>query len=120
MKKLIATLTLLLTFTIGASAQQTKPLTSEEAGKSDTAKLSALVHLTAEQQPLFENLFAVRNQHLNDEELSVGRKEELVSVMNSKIKSILTEEQYIKLNGNTELLKSLTGENIVKIPVKKQ
>ena len=118
MKKLIAILTLLLIFTISATAQ-TKPLTNDQAGKSDTAKLSELVQLTAEQQPLFENLFEIKHRLLNDNELPLGRKEDLVSAMGEKVKAILTEEQFNKLNTNPELLKNLIGANVIKVPLKK-
>lgn len=119
MKKIIATLTLVVTFTIGASAQ-TKPLTSIESAKSDTAKLSELVQLTTEQQSMFDNLFEIKYNHLNDEKVPQGRKEELVTVLPVKIKAMLTEEQFNKLNANPALFKNLTGENIVKVPMKKE
>ena len=119
MKKFIATVSLLLTLTIGASAQETKPLTAVETGKSDTAKLSGIVQLTADQQLKFNDLFEIRHRLLNDKELPLGRKEELVSVMSSKIKALLTEEQFNTLNANPEFLKTLTGANVIKMPVKK-
>ena len=119
MRKFIAVLTLVLAFAISATAQ-TKKLSSDAAGAADTAKLSEFVQLTAEQEIIFNNLFAIKHRNLNNAEMPLSRKEELVSTIGDKIKGSLTEEQIKKLNSNPALLRTLTGADVITTADKKK
>ena len=109
MKKIIAVLTLLLAFTIGANAQD-KKVNVEEAAKQDAFKITEFLGLSGTQQDDFVRLFEMKHQTLSDASLSQERKTEMSRIVEMKIRASLTQTQLQKLETNPELMATLTGK----------
>ena len=123
MKKIIALFVVMLAFGLNANAQQkkaavTKPAVEQsEASKKqealhnaavkDVTTLSGYVKLTQDQKATLKSMFEQKHsmyaQNLSDE-----RKTILAQNIESQLKSTLTPEQMSKIQGNAQLMKSLT------------
>lgn len=108
MKKLIAVLTLMFAFAIGANAQD-KKMSAEESAKMNASALNQYVGLQGTQEADLHRLFIMNQKVMLDETMSVERKKEMARVTELKIRATLKADQMEKLDANPELLARLTG-----------
>ena len=122
MKKIIAVLTLVLAFTLGANAQDKKGLSKEEiakteklrkelppevAGKNDAIELIKYIGLDESKVEIYGRLFAKKHKVLASEGITTEKKAELSRGIEAKLRAGLTPEQMEKLDKNPELLSRL-------------
>lgn len=118
MKKLFAAVTLMLVFslTVNAQAKQavtknvketTQTFTPEVAAKKNADELSQFLSLKENETDNFERLFKMKQDILQDSNMSEERKTEMRRVVESKIRATLDGEQMEKLEKNPELFKRL-------------
>lgn len=107
MKKIIAALTLMLTFSISANAQDRGTSSAHDLGKKQAAELTEFLGLDAVQSENFARLFEHKISVLDDINLTQERKDEFSRVVESKIRASLDENQMGKLEKNTALFKKL-------------
>lgn len=111
MKKILAVLTLLLAFSINASAQDKSGyvgLTNHEKAVKQAAELSELVHLDKSLQESFVGLFDYKFEVLNDKKTPAERKAEMSKVVEMKIRGTLDGNQMDKVEKNGDMLVRLT------------
>jgi hypothetical protein len=117
MKKLITVVTLLLAFSINATAQEKKAVTKEVteqlspeiAAKKDAGELTEFLGLTETQNTDFARLFEMKHTTLQDKSLSQERKTEMSRIVDLKLRASLEEDQIKKLEENPTLLKKLVN-----------
>lgn len=118
MKKLIATLTLMFAFTISSNAQdnkltkaedvlETKERASVEKSKKEAEELTAYLGLNDIQNENFYRLFEHKNRMLEDNNLPVERRAEVLKIIEAKIRASLDANQIDKLEKNPKLFKKL-------------
>lgn len=110
MKKLIAALMLLFTFSLTANAQETKGyvgLDSTQKAKKQAAELGEYLGLDATTTTNFAMLFEQKFQILDDKNVEAERKAEMSRVVEMKIRASLDGNQMEKLEKNPDLLKRL-------------
>jgi hypothetical protein len=110
MKKIFAVLTLLLAFSINASAQDKNGYDGLDAaakGKKQAAELSEYLGLNAEMNRNFAMLFEQKFIALDDPNVTPERRAEVARVIDAKIKGTLDGALIDKLEKNPELLKKL-------------
>lgn len=103
MKKLIFVLTLLFAFTFNVNAQD-KKLSIEDNANKEAGMLAETVGLTKTQTEDFYRLFEMKYRTLQDETLSVERKQEFLKIVMLKIEASLNAEQMAKLQANPALV----------------
>jgi hypothetical protein len=110
MKKIFAVLTLLLAFSISASAQDKngyEGLDSAGKGKKQAAELSEYLTLDQTMNENFARLFEQKFVILDDKNATPERKAELSRIIEAKIRGSLDGNQMERLEKNPELLKKL-------------
>jgi hypothetical protein len=107
MKKLIAALTLLLAFSINATAQEKKATNSHDLAKKEATDLAAAVGLTETQTADFVRLFELKHTTLENKTLSDERKKVLATSIEAKIRATLDATQTDKLEKNKALFDRL-------------
>lgn len=110
MKKIIAVLTLLLAFSINASAQDKSGyvgLTNTEKANKQASELSEYLGLDKTMQTNFASLFEYKFQVLNDKLATQERKTEMSRIVEAKIRGSLDGTQMEKLEKNPDLLNRL-------------
>lgn len=118
MKKLFTAVTLMLVFSITANAQAkkadtkdvketTQKFTPEVAAKKNADELSQFLSLKENETDNFERLFKMKQDILQDSNMSEERKTEMKRVVEAKIRATLDGEQMEKLESNPELFKRL-------------
>jgi L-2-hydroxyglutarate oxidase LhgO len=110
MKKIIASLMLLLAFSMNVSAQETKGyigLNATEKGKKQAAELSEYLGLDATMNQNFAMLFEQKFQIIDDKNAAAERKAEMLRAVEGKIRATLDGNQMERLEKNPELLKKL-------------
>jgi len=123
MKKIITVFVLMLAFGATANAQEkaaartpqqentatAKPgLAYSEAAIKDIATLSNYIKLTADQKVKLKTIFTERHRTQN-ESLSAERKAVAAKSIEASFKAILTPDQLSKVQGNTELMKTIVS-----------
>lgn len=106
MKKLLLIFTLICAFSITASAQD-KKVKPQDAAKADATELADLVGLTATQTQDLYNLFEMKYQYKEVENLSDERKQIITQTMDAKIRATLNEKQMATLESKPQLLERL-------------
>ncbi|MGL2966484.1 hypothetical protein [Flavobacterium sp. XGLA_31] len=120
MKKLIAALTLMLAFSINATAQdkkatptatpvKTATATPGELAKKDAAELANYLKLTQTETENFYRLFELKYKTQQETALSAERKQALSSTIEAKLRASLNAEQTEKLEKNKELFTRLVN-----------
>lgn len=118
MKKLIAAVTLILVFSIGANAQAKKAVTKDTkekveapdsifASQKDSGELAEFLGLNETEKNNFERLFKMKHEVLQDKAMSEERKAEMRRIVELKIRATLDGEQMEKLEKNPALFKKL-------------
>ena len=122
MKKIIAVLTLVLAFSLGANAQDKKGLSKDDiaknemlrkelppevAGKNDAIELIKYLGLDETKAEVYGRLFAKKHKVLASEGITAEKKSELSRAIEAKLRAGLTPEQTEKLDKNPELLSRL-------------
>lgn len=118
MKKLFTVVTLMLVFSITANAQAKKAVTKdtkettqkftpEVAAKKNADELSQFLGLKENETDNFERLFKMKQDVLQDSNMSEERKTEMRRIVDLKIRASLDGEQMEKLESNPELFKRL-------------
>lgn len=109
MKKIIATLTLMLAFTITANAQKKEVvLTSHEKAIKETTELTKSLSLNEKQNATIASILEQKHQTLENKDLSDERKTALSQAVDAQIKATLTADQIKKLEKNTDLHAKVT------------
>ena len=108
MKKLIAALTLMLAFSINASAQDKNTPSAYDKGRKEAAELSEFLGLDKTQNENFARLFEQKITILDDKNLSPERRTEFSRVIEAKIRATLNQNQMERLEKNTVLFEKLT------------
>lgn len=123
MKKIIALFVVMLAFGLNANAQKraaavtpapaqkselvAKKAAYSEAAIKDVNTLSGYVKLTAEQKVNLKSVFENKHSMLA-QNLSAERKAVIAQNVEARLKSTLEPEQLSKIEGNAELMKTLT------------
>lgn len=124
MKRIIALFVVMLAFGLNANAQQKKAATAtpqtaaqqanlskqavySDAAVKDIATLSEFVKLTADQKVKLKSLFQQKHQDYA-QNLSAERKAVLADYVEAQMKSYLDPAQVAKIEGNAQLLNTLT------------
>lgn len=113
MKKIFFVLTLILAFSINASAQE-KRTVIQELSKKDSAEVTSLLGLNETQSADLYRLFEMKNEAVSNESLSDERRAELNRIIDLKLKASLTPEQIATLESKTELYARLIGKKLSK------
>lgn len=120
MKKLIAAVTLMLVFSIGAHAQAKQVAKKDVkekteapdpifASQKDAGELAQFLGLNETEKNNFERLFKMKHEVLQDKTMSEERKTEMRRVVEAKIRATLDGEQMEKLEKNPVLFKKLVN-----------
>lgn len=107
MKKIIASLIVLVAFSINANAQDKNAKSSYDLGKKQAAELTDFLGLDQVQNENFIRLFEQKITILEDKNMSVERKVEFSRVIEAKIRATLDQNQMDRLEKNTELFEKL-------------
>ncbi len=110
MKKIIATLTLLLAFSVSVNAQA-KKMSNQELAQKDAIALCDYLNIQGSLKADFARLFEMKYEVFNNPEASMERKIELARIMKLKIEASLDGTQLEKLNVKKDFFMALTGEN---------
>lgn len=119
MKKIIATLSFVLAFTIGANAQN-KKVSNEELAKNDAVALVDYLGLNNQQSQDFNQLFLMKQEILNNPDASQERKDEMIRIIGLKIEASIDSKQLEKLKSNAALYSKLTGTPVLAPASKKK
>lgn len=107
MKKLFAVIALFFAFTIGVSAQETQKGDIFALAKRDAAELTAVLKLNNEVSEEVYQIFIHKHKSLavNPTE---DEKKDLFKRIRKEIKGMLTHEQLVLLEHNSEVFNNLT------------
>lgn len=126
MKKIITLFVIMLAFGVNANAQQKKAETANpaaaankvkaekrasfsEAALKDVATLSDYVKVTPQQEAALKTLFEYKHDTYS-QNISEERKAILATNIEAKISSILGDDLFAKIKGNTQLMNVLTKQ----------
>lgn len=107
MKKIIAIIAVMLSFTVSAQAQAKKVAGPTEAAQKDIALLASKVKLDETLKADLTTLMVNKHATLSDAKLSAADKETASKQYLRKLMSALNEEQRKVLNNDPELLNKL-------------
>ena len=124
MKKIIALFVVMLAFGLNANAQKkattvaaapaqksemvAKRAAFSEAAIKDVNTLAGYIKLTADQKVNLKSVFENKHSMLS-QNLSAERKAVIAQNVEARLKSTLEPEQLSKIEGNAELMKTLTN-----------
>ena len=107
MKKLIAVLTLLLAFTVGANAQD-KKVSNEEAAQKDVAALVQKVTISESLKKDMQTLMVMKHEALSNPSNTAADKENISKRFERKVLAGLTEAQRAVVIADAALLKQIS------------
>jgi hypothetical protein len=113
MNKIITTIVLLLTVAFNSYAQDKKG-TNQELAKSDAQDIATVLKLSENNQQDFYRLFLMKQEVLNNPDLTIERKKEMVRIVGLKIEASIDGNQLNELK-KSKYYSKITGEEFLNI-----
>ena len=111
MNKIITTIVLLLTVAFNSYAQDKKG-TNQELAKSDAQDITTVLKLNETNQQDFYRLFLMKQEVLNNPDLTFDRKKEMVRIVGLKIEASIDGNQLSELKKSKYYTK-IIGEDFL-------
>lgn len=119
MKKIIASLSLLLAFAVGVNAQEKKS-NNQVLALKDASELVDYLKLGDKQKADLIQIFEIKQDVLNNPDSGKERKTEMIKIVDQKIQGIINDPKlYEKLRGNKALYNKISGSNATTVTAEK-